>query len=74
MNDLTAVDLYAITLVGECAESGAEDDMDEDGELNSTADLRTAVSLACDMARTIRNNPDAFMAWYVSIRPYPKGD
>lgn len=74
MADLTPVDLYAVTLVGKYAESGAEDDMDEDGELNSATDHRQAVRLACDMARIIRDNPDAFMAWYVSLRPYPKGN
>jgi hypothetical protein len=66
MND---IEKYAVNLVGEGAESIAEDDIDEAGEFDDEADWRTASDLGVKMARTIKDNPEAFLAWYVAIAP-----
>lgn len=56
------VEEYAIDLVVEGAESYAEDDMDENGELDNTDDLRAAITLAIDIAHAIRANPHTVLA------------
>jgi hypothetical protein len=56
------IEEYAVALVAEGAESYAEDDTDENGELASTDDLRAAIRLACDIAHAIRDNPAAALA------------
>ncbi|WP_433730776.1 hypothetical protein ACQP2Y_20985 [Actinoplanes sp. CA-051413] len=63
MND---IEKYAVNLVGEGAESVAEDDMDEDGVFADENDWRTASDLGVKMARAIKDNPDGFLAWYRS--------
>jgi uncharacterized protein (DUF2461 family) len=64
MND---IEKYAVKLVGEGAESVAEDDIDEDGEFANEDDWRTAADLGVKMGRAIKDHPEAFHAWYVSI-------
>lgn len=60
---------YAVELVAEGAQSYAEADIDEDCELGGDTDnLRKAIRLACDMARTVGVNPEAFRAWYEQHR------
>jgi uncharacterized protein (DUF2461 family) len=66
MND---IEKYAAKLVGAGALSYAEDDIDEEGEFESEDDWRTAADLGVKMARAIQDNPEAFLAWYVSIVP-----
>jgi hypothetical protein len=66
---MNEIEKYAVNLVGEGAEGIAEDDIDEDGEFADEADWRTASDLGVKMARAIKNNPEAFLAWYISIAP-----
>lgn len=61
------VDDYALKLVHEGAESIAEDDMNESGELDNDDDLPAAIKLAIDMAHAIRDNPVGFRAWHRSV-------
>jgi hypothetical protein len=64
MND---IEEYAVTLVGEGAESVATDDLDEEGEFANEDDWRTARSLGVKMGRAIKDNPGAFLAWYRAL-------
>lgn len=66
---MTDIEAYAVNLVAAGAESVAEDDMDEDGEFGNEDDWRTAADLGVKMARAIKDNPEAFLAWYHSIAP-----
>lgn len=61
---MNAIEEYAVRLVATGAEFVAEDDMDEEGEFEDEADGRAAAALGVRMARTIRNNPEAFLGWY----------
>lgn len=63
---MTDIEKYAVKLVGEGAESIAEDDMDEDGEFANEEDWRTASALGVKMACAIKTNPEAFLMWYRS--------
>jgi hypothetical protein len=63
------IEKYAVTLVGAGALSYAEDDIDEEGEFDAEDDWRTARTLGLKMATAVRDNPEAFLAWYVSIVP-----
>lgn len=64
MND---IEKYAVKLVGEGAESVAEDDIDEEGEFDDEEDWRIAADLGVKMARAIQNNPGSFLAWYLAL-------
>jgi hypothetical protein len=64
MND---IEKYAVELVGEGAEGVATDDLDEEGEFANEDDWRTARSLGVKMGRAIKDNPEAFLAWYRSL-------
>jgi hypothetical protein len=64
---VTQIEQYAVNLVGTGAESVAEDDLDEDGEFANEDDWRTASSLGVKMARAIKDNPEAFLAWYRQV-------
>lgn len=66
---MTDIEAYAVNLVGAGAESLAEDDVDEDGEFENEDDWRAAADLGVKMARVIRDNPTAFLAWYHAIAP-----
>ena len=66
MND---IEKYAVDLVGEGAESVAEDDTDEEGHFENEDAWRASCDLGVKMARTIKDNPEAFLAWYISIAP-----
>lgn len=66
MND---IEQYAVNLVGEGAASYAEDDIDEGGAFADRDDWKLARALGLRMGTTIKNNPEAFLAWYVSIAP-----
>lgn len=61
------VDDYALKMLYEGAESYAEDDMDESGELDGEDDLADAIRLTIDMAHAIRDNPVAFRTWFRSV-------
>lgn len=65
--DLMSIEEYAIDLVCSGAEDCATDDMNEEDEI-ADEDHHAAMDLALDMARTIRKNPEPFLAWYNSIR------
>lgn len=70
MSDLaeTETEMYAIQMVADGAESHAENNLNEDGEL-SDAEHEAAMSLGCAMARAIADNPASFMAWYRAVKP-----
>ncbi len=55
------IEEYAIQLVTDGAESYAEDDMNEEGEV-ADEDLRPAIKLAVKIAHAIRANPQAVLA------------
>ncbi len=54
------VEEYAIDLVASGAESVAEDDLNEDGEV-ADEDHQKACNLAIDIAHAIRDNPDVIL-------------
>lgn len=64
---MNEMEKYAVRLVAEGAESTAEDDTDEDGVFASEDDWRGAGDLGVKMARAIKNNPEAFLAWYRAL-------
>jgi uncharacterized protein (DUF2461 family) len=64
---MTDIEKYAVNLVGEGAESVATDDLDEEGEFANEDDWRTARSLGVNMGRAIKDNPEAFLAWYRAL-------
>lgn len=64
---MDAIETYAVNLVACGAESYAEDDIDEEGEFTDEQDWRTAADLGVKMARAIKDNPDAFHGWYLSV-------
>jgi hypothetical protein len=53
---------YALDLVADGAESTIEDDIDEDGALDSEEDHAAAYGLAMSIVRAIRAQPDAILA------------
>jgi hypothetical protein len=55
------VEEYAIELVCEGAESCAEDDLNEDGDI-AEEDHDAAMDLALEIARAVRANPQAVLA------------
>jgi hypothetical protein len=55
------IEEYAVDLVVDGATSFAEDDMNEDGEI-ADENHRAACDLAEEMARAIRDNPQAVLA------------
>lgn len=61
--EIAAVEEYAMKLVTEGAESTAEDDMNEDGDIAEESH-EEAVNLAIDMAHAIYGNPKGFLAWF----------
>lgn len=65
---MTDIEKYAVTLVGAGALSYAEDDIDEDGEFKYRREgWRTARNLGLAMAVAVKNNPEAFLAWYRAL-------
>jgi hypothetical protein len=56
------IEQYAAELVADGAESHAEDDLNEDGEVNEPDHL-AACALALDIVRAIRARPDELIAW-----------
>lgn len=64
---MNAIEEYAVGLVGDGALSYAEDDIDEDGEFADREDWLTARNLALEMAVAVKNNPEAFLAWYRAL-------
>jgi hypothetical protein len=65
VSGLTDTESCAIQMVADGAEFRAGSDLAVQDE---------AMNLGYGMALAIRDNPDAFMAWYTSIRPFPKGE
>lgn len=57
-----SVEDYAVKLVHEGAESRAEDDMNEDGDIDD-AGHEQAMDLAIDLAHVIRDHRDTFLSW-----------
>lgn len=53
---------YAVALVARGAESTAEDDLNDNGDVTD-ADHEKAMDLAIDLAHAIHNHPDEFLAW-----------
>lgn len=58
---MKTIEEYAIDLVAGAAESTAEDDLNEDGEV-ADDDHQDACDLAIRIARAIRTNPEAVLA------------
>ncbi len=58
---LTPIELYAIKMVSEGAESSAEDDLDEDGEFEAEDDHTAACDLAVNLAKIIRDRPEVLL-------------
>lgn len=56
------IEEYAVKLVADGAESFAEDDLNEDGDI-ADADHPAAVDLALRISRAIRNDPAGIMAF-----------
>jgi hypothetical protein len=63
------IEKYAVDLAGEGAESVATDDLDEEGHFENEDDWRAARVLGVDMGRAIKDNPEAFLAWYRALAP-----
>lgn len=66
---MTEIEKYAIKLLHEGGESTAEDDLDE-GEtfaIDQEQDWRNACDLSIQMAHAVRDNPEAFLAWYRQV-------
>lgn len=63
MND---IEDYAITLLHEGGESLAEDDMNESGDIDDN-NHGGAVDLSIKMAHAVRDNAEAFLAWYRQV-------
>jgi hypothetical protein len=63
---MTEIEKYAVSLVGDGAESAAEDDIDEEGVFASEDDWRAASDLGVKMARAIKTDPESFLGWYLS--------
>jgi hypothetical protein len=61
------IDDYALKLLHEGAQSYAEDDIDESGELDNEDDLPLAIKQAISMAHAIRDNPASFRVWVESV-------
>lgn len=60
---------YAIQMLHQGGESTAEDDLDE-GEFfaeDEEVEWRGACDLSIDMAHTIRDNAESFLAWYAQV-------
>lgn len=57
-----SVEEYAIDLVVEGADHVATDDTNESGEIGGK-DHQAACDLALDMAKAIKDNPQAFAEW-----------
>lgn len=68
---MTEIEKYAISMVGDGGESVAEDDLDEDGVFGAQRQVEhhDAMDLGVKMARAIKDNPEAFLAWYHTIAP-----
>lgn len=64
---MTEIETYAVGLAGEGAESLATDDMDEEGVFASEDDWRIARSLGVKMGRAIKDNPESFLDWYLTV-------
>jgi hypothetical protein len=58
---LTPVEAYALKIVADYAESGVEDDIDEDGELRSDDKHDEAYELALAVIRGMRANPQTML-------------
>jgi len=59
---MKTVEEYAVDLVCDGAESHAEDDIDEDGELTAL-EHEVAVDLAMRIIRALRAHPEALVRW-----------
>jgi hypothetical protein len=66
---MTDIEKYAVGLAGEGAESLATDDIDEEGQFENEDDWREARSLGVKMGCAIKDNPEAFLAWYRTVAP-----
>lgn len=54
---------YAIELILSAAQSGIDDDMDEDGELESEQEWRAALDLAQKIVNGMNHDSDALLAF-----------
>lgn len=67
---MKSIEEYAIDLVASGAESHAEDDMNEDGEI-ANDDHQAAVDLAVEIAQAIRANPESVLTLISLINQQP---
>lgn len=65
---MTEIEMYAVDVIESGAASSAQEDIDEEGVFDEEADWHKAKDLARDMAKVIKANPDAFLAWYRSVK------
>lgn len=67
------IEKYAVELVADGAEGSAEDDVERARRFANETNRLTAAGLGVKMAQAIKDNPDAFLAWYRSIAPAELG-
>lgn len=59
--ELTEIEDYALKIVCDYAESGVEDDIDEDGELGTEEEHDEATDLALKIIRGMRAHPEKLL-------------
>lgn len=64
---MKTIEEYAIELVADGAESCAEDDLNEEGDI-ADADHDAAMDLALEMARAIRAHPEVLLELVARIK------
>lgn len=75
IDTLTKIEEYAVNIVADYAESGVEDDIDEDGvfavdeDTDESVDHEAACDLAMAIIRGMRANPRALLALAVAATP-----
>jgi hypothetical protein len=63
---MTDIEKYAIEMLHEGGEHVAEDDLNEAGGLDDDSH-QEACALSVAMAHAIRDNAEAFLAWYRQV-------
>ena len=64
---MTEIEKYALELLRTGGESSAEDVADALGRFDSEDDFAEACALSVAMAHTIRDNGEAFLAWFRQV-------
>lgn len=65
---MNQIEAYAVRIVTEYATGGVEDDLDEDGEFDSSEEHESAVDLALLITRGMRAHPERVLEFAREFR------